>query len=78
MEKCLTRPDTRRQMRLGRVLFTFENNAGQTDRRTDRPMDQRTDTTSYRDETVHLKIEPFNIAHWIGNLFNNSETLLTS
>ena len=33
------------------VLFTFENNAGRTDGQTDR----RTDTTSYRDTTAHLK-----------------------
>ena len=46
-----TRPDTWHKMRLVCVLFTFENNTGHTDRRTDR----RTDTTSYRDATVHLK-----------------------
>ena len=55
----LTRPDTRHKMRLACVLFTFENNAGQTDLRTDRrtdgPTDGRTDTTSYRDATAHLK-----------------------
>ena len=38
-------------MRLVCVLFTFENNTGPTDGRTDR----RTDTTSYRDATAHLK-----------------------
>ena len=36
-------------LRLVCVLFTFENNAG--------PMDLRTDTTSYRDATAHLKEE---------------------
>ena len=30
-----TRPDTRHKMRLVCVLFTFENNTGHTDRRTD-------------------------------------------
>ena len=34
------------------VLFTFENNTG----RTYGPMDRRTDTTSYRDATAHLKM----------------------
>ena len=38
-------------MRLVCVLFTIENNTGHTDGRTDR----RTDTTSYRDATAHLK-----------------------
>ena len=38
-------------MRLVCVLSTFENNWG----RTDRPTDGRTDTTSYRDATAHLK-----------------------
>ena len=42
-------------MRLIRVLFTFKNNAGPTDLRTDVPTDRRTDTTSYRDATAHLK-----------------------
>jgi len=51
-----TRPDTRRKMRLVCVLFTFENNTGQTDGPTDGPTDGRTDTTSYRDATAHLKI----------------------
>ena len=36
----ITRPDTGHKMRLVCVLFTFENNAGPTDLRTDR----RTDT----------------------------------
>ena len=53
----LTRPDTRHKMRQVCVLFTFENNTGPTDRRTDGPTDGptdrrtdgRTDTTSYRD-----------------------------
>ena len=43
----VTRPDTWYKMRLVCVLFTFENKTGQTDR--------RTDTTSYRDPTAHLK-----------------------
>ena len=43
------RPDTRHKMNLVCILFTFENNTGQTDRRTDGP-------TSYRDATVHLEI----------------------
>ena len=59
-----TRPDTRHKMRLVRILFTFENNTGhtdlrtdgRTDRRTDGRTDRRTDTTSYRDATAHLKI----------------------
>ena len=38
-------------MRLECVIFTFENNYGPTDGRTDR----RTDTTSYIDATAHLK-----------------------
>ena len=38
-----TRPDTRHKMRLVCVLFPFEKNTG------------RTDTTSYRDATAHLK-----------------------
>ena len=38
-------------MRLVCVLFTFENNTGPTDG----PTDLRTDTTSYRDATAHLK-----------------------
>ena len=46
-----TRPDTRHKMRLVCVRFTFENNTGYTDLRTD----GRTDTTSYRDATAHLK-----------------------
>ena len=46
-----TRPDTRHKMRLVCVLFTFENNTGPTDLRTD----LRTDTTSYRDAKAHLK-----------------------
>ena len=41
-------------MRLVCVLFTFENNTGQTDGSTDGPTDGRTDTTSYRDATAHL------------------------
>ena len=56
----ITRPDTRHKMRLVCVLFTFENNTGHTDRRTDGPTDRRTDgptdTTSYRDATAHLKM----------------------
>ena len=51
-----TRPDTRHKMRLVCVLFTFENNTGQTDG----PMDGRTDTTSYRDAMAHLKTRSFN------------------
>ena len=46
-----TRPDTRHKMRLVCVLFTFENNTG----RTYGPTGGRTDTTSYRDATAHLK-----------------------
>ena len=46
-----TRPDTRHKMRLVCVLFTFENNTGRTYGRTD----GRTETTSYRDATAHLK-----------------------
>ena len=46
-----TRPDTRHKMRLVCVLFTFENNTGPTYG----PTDRRTDTTSYRDATAHLK-----------------------
>ena len=42
-----TRSDTRHKMRLVCVLFTFQNNTGQTD--------GRTDTTSYRDVTALLK-----------------------
>ena len=42
-------------MRLVCVLFTFENNTGRTDGPTDRRSDGRTDTTSYRDATTHLK-----------------------
>ena len=38
-----TRPDTRHKMRLVCVLFTFESNTGQTDRRTDEQTDGRTD-----------------------------------
>ena len=34
-----TRPDTRHKMRLVCVLFTFENNMGQSDERTDLRMD---------------------------------------
>ena len=34
-----TRPNTRHKMRLICVLFTFENNTGPTDRRTDRRTD---------------------------------------
>ena len=45
----ITRPDTRHKMHLLCVLFTFENNAGHTDLRTDGGTDGRTDTTSYRD-----------------------------
>ena len=44
-------------MRLVSVLFTFENNTGHTDLRTDGRTDERTDTTSYRDATAHLKTE---------------------
>ena len=48
-------------MRLVCVLSIFENNWG----RTDRPTDGRTDTTSYRDATAHLKMnmteEPFRL-----------------
>ena len=47
----ITRPDTRHKMRLVSVLFTFENNTGPSYGRTD----GRTDTTSYRDATAHLK-----------------------
>ena len=46
-----TRSDTRHKMCLVSVLFTFENNSGHTDRRTY----GRTDTTSYKDATAHLK-----------------------
>ena len=38
-----TRPDTRHKMRLVCVLFTFENNTGHTDLRTDGPTDGPTD-----------------------------------
>ena len=38
----VTRPDTRHKMRLVCVLFTFENNTGRTDQRTDGPTDGRT------------------------------------
>ena len=38
----VTRPDTRHKMLLVCVLFTFENNTGQTDGPTDRPTDLRT------------------------------------
>ena len=38
-------------MRLVCVLFTFENNTGQTDGRTDGPTD------SYRDATAHLRTQ---------------------
>ena len=38
-----TRPDTRHKMRLVCVLFTFENNSGHTDQRTERPTDEATD-----------------------------------
>ena len=54
VEKKKTRPDTRHKMRQVCVLFTFENNTGL---RTYGPTDQRTDTTSYRDATAHLKNE---------------------
>ena len=37
--RIITRPDTRHKMRLVCVHFTFENNAGPTDRRTDGPTD---------------------------------------
>ena len=37
-----TRPDTRHKMRLVCFLFTFENNTGHTDQRTDGPTDERT------------------------------------
>ena len=47
-----TRPDTRR---LVCVLLFFENNAGRTDLRRHLRTDLRTDTTSYRDATAHLK-----------------------
>ena len=50
-----TRPDTRHKMRLLCVLFTFENNTGPTDGSSDGPRDGRTDTTSYRNATAHLK-----------------------
>ena len=46
-----TRPDTRHKIRLVCVLSTFENNTG----RTYGPTDRRTDATSYRDATAHLK-----------------------
>ena len=42
-KKKQTRPDVRHKMRLVGVLFTFENNTGHTDRRTDGRMDRRTD-----------------------------------
>ena len=51
-ESKKTRPDTRHKMRLVCVLFTLENNTGRTYGHTD----LRTDTTSYRDATAHLKI----------------------
>ena len=38
-----TRPDTRHKMRLVCELFTFKNNTGHTDPRTDVPTDRRTD-----------------------------------
>ena len=38
-------------------IFTFENNTGHTDGPTDLRTYGRTDTTSYRDATAHLKIE---------------------
>ena len=42
-------------MRLVCELFTFENNTGHTDLRTDGRTGGRTDSTSYRDATAHLK-----------------------
>ena len=58
-KRKVTKPDTRHNMRLICVLFTLENNTGHTDGRTDGPTDLRTygrsDTTSYRDATAHLK-----------------------
>ena len=56
-----TRPDTRHKMRLVCVLFTFENNTGYTDGPTDLRTDGRTDTTSYRDATAHLKRDEENV-----------------
>ena len=50
-----TRADTRHKMRVVCVLFTFENNTGRTDLRTEGQTDGRTDTTSYRDARAHLK-----------------------
>ena len=44
-------------MRLICVLFTFENNTTPTDKPKDGPTDRRTDKTSYRDATAHLKRE---------------------
>ena len=52
VENCYILPtplvtEIRHKMRLVCVLFTFENNTGRTDGRTDK--------TSYRDATAHLK-----------------------
>ena len=41
--KKVTRPDTWHKMRLVCVLFTFENNTGHMDQRTDRGTNGRTD-----------------------------------
>ena len=48
-----TRPDTRHKMRLVCVLFTFENNTGHTDGRTDGPTDRRTDGPTDRRTDGH-------------------------
>ena len=58
-----TRPDTWHKMRLVCVLFTLENKTGRTYGRTDRPTDRRTDTTSYRDATAHLKRTAISCLH---------------
>ena len=63
------------KMRLVCVLFTFENNTGPTDGRTDGPTDRRTDTTSYRDATAHLKKTNLKMARAGASVFNNSIVL---
>ena len=51
----VTRPDTRHKMRLVCVLFTFENNTGHTNRRTD----GRTDGHNLLSEKIESKIPDF-------------------
>ena len=57
-------------MRLVCILSTFKNDAGQTDLQTDLRTYGRTDTTSYRDATAHLKIKSHDLREYTGTSFN--------